>query len=150
MVGASRLKGGRAGRYWLVSFQQRWDVKHGFLGIGVDLEPALLEQKEPLVKLGLCSLLSKNQGQLPLNPGKAKKRLILGSTFEVVLLPCFWLFLKGIIKEELFSGPKQETKRGLINIAIWWLPGRQFLDPVAQFWPSFSIPKLCAKLTKCP
>ena len=86
----------------------------------------------------------------PGNPGKAKKRLILGSTFEVVLLPCFWLFLKGIIKEELFSGPKQEPKRGLINIAIWWLPGRQFLDPVAQFWPSFSIPKLCAKLTKCP
>ena len=41
------ISGGRAGRYWLTSFQQRWDAKIGCLGIGIDLGPALLEQKEP-------------------------------------------------------------------------------------------------------
>lgn len=39
--------GGRAGRYWLVSFQKKWGAKVGCLGIGEDLEPGLLEQKEP-------------------------------------------------------------------------------------------------------
>ena len=60
----------------MVSFQQRWDVKHGFLGIGVDLEPALLEQKEPLVKvLGLCSLLFKKSGPAALESRESKKRV---------------------------------------------------------------------------
>ena len=72
-----------------MSFQQRWDVKHGFLGIGVDLEPALLEQKEPLVKLGLCSLLFKKSGPAALESRESKKRLILGSTFEVVFATLF-------------------------------------------------------------
>jgi hypothetical protein len=41
------LSGGRLGRYWLTSFKKKWDAKIGHLGIGVDLDPAILEQKEP-------------------------------------------------------------------------------------------------------
>lgn len=48
------LSGSRAGRYWVVSFQKRWDAKMGGLGIGVDLEPEVLEQKEPWLGFRTC------------------------------------------------------------------------------------------------
>ena len=123
------LSGGRAGRYWLVSFQQRWGVKHGFLGTGMDLEPELLEQKEPWPNRALIPC-EKKLGQQPLSSRRAdsKNDIFRFHFWGLFLCPVSASSLRDLLKRGHFWFQERSQKGDPRNYKFW-VPWRQVFGP---------------------